>query len=233
MDQEKAVFSYHNSDRDTSDFVLECMRQGRMDLIRNFTSKEKQREMIEQVFGEDRACALRAFIVLWVEAGKIAEELGLPAEMIDKNLEKCIEKSNFASTPWELSLISEDYIITFAEMISEMQICDSTSPIYRKFIRYIRSHIGEPLRLDEIASALKTSKSYLSHQIKQETSYTVRQWIMMERINTAKIMLSNPAVPMRDVWQNLGFCSQSHFAKCFKSATTMSPSEFRTRVFGR
>lgn len=233
MENTKAVFAYHNSVDDTSDFVLECMRQGRADIIREFAEVEQQKDIIEQLFGNDRPCALRAFMVLWVEAAKIADEIGLPSEVVDKTFEKCINKSQHATTPWMLNVVTIEYLIEFAEIIAATTCNMGCSPIFYRFQKYVRININKTLEIQDIARALNISKSHLSHTIKEETGDTVHQWITKEKVNVAKIMLSNQKLPMSKIWRDLGFCSQSHFAKSFNSVTGMSPSQFRASMHQR
>lgn len=94
----------------------------------------------------------------------------------------------------------------------------------------MRGHIYEPLALEDIAEALCISKSHLSHTIKKETGETVHKWILKEKIGMAKLMLSRKSYCMNEIWDPLGFCSQSHFAKCFRQITGMTPSQFRTET---
>jgi len=230
MKHKGAAFAYHNSSDDITDYLLECMRQGKPNMIRDYAGEEQKKEMIERLFGNDRAFVLRGFMVIWIEAAKIADEIGLPSDIVDKTLEKCINKSQVATTPWMLSVVSEEYLVEFAEIIRTEMCLDQVSPIFHRFQRYVKAHISEPLEIEQIAQALNISKSHLSHTIKRETGVSVHQWIMEEKIQLAKILLLNKNMPMSEIWKRLGFCSQSHFAKCFRSFTGTLPSRYRIEM---
>lgn len=211
------------------DFLLECVRQGRADLIQSYCSDEKKREMCDQIFMQDRSSALRRCMILWVDAVKIAKKAGMPDSVVDDLFERCINKSQNASTPWLLIKVSGDYLIELAKVIDDNVWEYEYSPIFVRFHKYVKDHIGESLCIDDMAKALNMSKSHLSHTIKKETGETVHNWVMKEKVNAAKIMLTNKTYSMSQVWHFLGFCSQSHFAKCFRQVTGMTPTQFKVR----
>ena len=66
------VLAYFASDNNIFDFWLECVRQGRVDLIQSYSNEEEKKAICDQLFMEDRAYALRVCMTIWVEAVKIA-----------------------------------------------------------------------------------------------------------------------------------------------------------------
>ncbi len=224
------VLTYFASDIHLFGFWLECVRQGRVDMIQNYSSEEEKKTVCDQLFMGDRAYALRVCMMLWVEAVKIAEKVAVPDAVINKTFDDCIIRSRDASTPWMLVKLSEEYLVEFARIIDKTMNDSTPSPIFVKFRKYIKSHICESLTIEDIADALCISKSHLSHTIKRETGETVHAWILKEKINLARLMLSKDVYCMNEVWGLLGFCSQSHFAKCFRQVTGLTPSQFRTRT---
>lgn len=221
------VPAYFDFDNNIFHFWLECVRQGRGDIIRDYCDEEEKRALCSRIFMEDRAYALRVCMVVWVEAVKIAEKVDVPNAAVDKAFEACFIRSQEASTPWMLVKLSEEYLMDFAGLINKTIYDDTSSPIFMKFRKYIKSHICESLSIEDIADALCISKNHLSHTIKKETGETVHGWIMREKIDFARLMLSKKTYCMNEIWSVLGFCSQSHFAKCFRQITGMTPSQFR------
>lgn len=224
------VLDYFGSGSNMFNFWLECVRQGRADIIQNYRDEKEKKAVCDQLFMEDRAYALRVCMVIWVEAVKIAEKMNVPDIVIDKTFEEWIIRAREASTPWMLVKLSEAYLMNFARLIDKTDRDYTSLPIFIKFRRYIKSHIGEPLNIDDIAAALRISRSHLSHTIKKETGKTVHAWILAEKINIARLMLSRDMHNMNEIWSFLGFCSQSHFAKCFRQITGLTPSQFRMKV---
>lgn len=223
---EKVIFTGWNN---FEDFLLECMKQGRADLIQNYCSDEKKKEICNQMFNQDRASALRRCMILWVDAVKIAKRTGMPDSVVDDLFEQCINNSQSASTPWLLIKVSENYLIELAKIIDDNIWEFEYSPIFVRFHKYVKNHICESLCIDDMAKALNISKSHLSHTIKQETGETVHDWVMKEKVNVAKFMITNKTYSMSQIWHFLGFCSQSHFAKCFRQVTGTTPTQFKVR----
>lgn len=224
------VLAYFASNSNIFDFWLECVCQGRADMIQNYSSEGEKKAVCDQLFMGDRAYALRACMTIWVEAVKIAEKVDVPNAIIDKTFEDCIIRSQEASTPWMLLKLSEEYLMDFARIIDKIMCHATPSPIFVKFRKYIKSHICESLTIEDIADALCISKSHLSHTIKKETGETVHAWVLKEKINLARLMLAKNTYCMNEVWSFLGFCSQSHFAKCFRQVTGLTPSQFRMKA---
>lgn len=147
---------------------MECVRQGREDMIEEYGSESERRAICDRIFMQDRAYALRVCILVWMEAGKIAEKLILSDLKVDKTFEKYIHKTQNAFTPWMLVQLSEKYIAELARMTHDYVCEGGFSPILIKFQKYIRSHAFEPLLIEDIADALHISKSHLSHTIKRK-----------------------------------------------------------------
>lgn len=225
-----AVSLCFDSNNNIFQFWLECVRQGRADIIQNYCNEEEKRKICSQVFKENRTYAFRICMIIWTEAVKIVERMETPNGAVDKKFEECVARSLQATTPWMLIELSEECLMDFARIVNKT-ICDPPlSPVFIKFQKYIKSHIYEPLNIEIIADSLYISKSHLSHTIKRETGETVHRWILKEKINMARLMLSNKTYCMNEIWSLLGFCSQSHFAKCFRQITGVTPSQFRLNV---
>ncbi len=77
------VPAYFDFDNNIFHFWLECVRQGRGDIIRDYCDEEEKRALCSRIFMEDRAYALRVCMVVWVEAVKIAEKVDVPNASVD------------------------------------------------------------------------------------------------------------------------------------------------------
>jgi len=76
------------------------------------------------------------------------------------------------------------------------------------------------------------SGNYLSRQVKQSTGRSVGAWIDIARLVRAKRLLAGSSMPIIDVAASVGLEDQSYFARFFKRATGMTPSEFRKNMQG-
>ncbi len=88
------------------------------------------------------------------------------------------------------------------------------------------------LRLDAVARALSTNRTYLSTIIREDFRENFIGFVNGYRIKEAKELLSNGAatLPMAEVAEKVGFKSISSFNTFFKKTTGMSPTQFRKSI---
>ncbi|SDC28419.1 AraC-type DNA-binding protein [Paenibacillus sp. UNCCL117] len=105
---------------------------------------------------------------------------------------------------------------------------------YRRLMTEVADHISarhaEPLSIDELAETFHLSKSYLHKLFKQHTGQTPHQYQMLQRINHAKLRLSEGDEPITDISLELGFGEMAYFSRCFKEATGVTPSFYRSSM---
>jgi AraC family transcriptional regulator len=65
---------------------------------------------------------------------------------------------------------------------------------------------------------------------KQSTGLPPHQYILRERIERAKSLLSSPGLPLTEVALRSGFVDQSHLTKAFRRLTNLSPGAYRKAV---
>jgi AraC family transcriptional regulator, transcriptional activator of pobA len=82
----------------------------------------------------------------------------------------------------------------------------------------------------DFAGKLNVSTNHLSDSIKKETGKTPTQIIKERTILEAKSLLRNTALSVSEIAYFLTFEDPSYFAKYFKSATGISPSDFKAKT---
>jgi AraC-like DNA-binding protein len=81
----------------------------------------------------------------------------------------------------------------------------------------------------DFAQHLNMSANYLSNTLKKETGKTASQIIKERTILEAKSLLKSTELTVSEVAYFLKFQDSSYFSKYFKSATKLSPTEFRDK----
>ena len=92
---------------------------------------------------------------------------------------------------------------------------------------YIHAHYPEDLSLELLSEKFGISSSYLSHQFKLVTGFTVTDYIQMTRIRNVQALLINTQIPITEVCAPCGFNSFSQFNRVFRKHIGVSPSQFR------
>lgn len=94
---------------------------------------------------------------------------------------------------------------------------------------YVKKHYREKIYLDEIASSLGISESYLSRTFKKETGIRLQDYIIQIRLERAANLLrySNESIPR--IAEYVNFPSQSYLGKMFKEAYGLTPRVYRDK----
>lgn len=94
--------------------------------------------------------------------------------------------------------------------------------------RYIDEHYAEHITNQTLASMFGYVPSYISILFKKEYGVSPTDYLMKKRIESAKqLMRMNPDMLIRNVAQKVGFKSQNHFSRCFKTSEGIWPTDYR------
>ena len=96
-----------------------------------------------------------------------------------------------------------------------------------KAMSRINAGLSAQLRIDQLAQDCFVSRSYLARQFKKELGLTIKQYILLQLINTAQWQLSHTDIPVERISRELGFCNQFYFSECFKKHCRVSPLQYR------
>ncbi|WGF87448.1 helix-turn-helix transcriptional regulator [Marinivivus vitaminiproducens] len=98
----------------------------------------------------------------------------------------------------------------------------------RRIADYIDSHLGEPIRIEDLASLAGVSAGHLHRSFRATLGLTPLDYVNQRRIQRAVAMLAREPAPIAAVALRVGFQSSSHFARVFRQVTGASPSQVRT-----
>lgn len=139
-----------------------------------------------------------------------------------KRIEEC-------STQADITVLNqtmlEDYVSRVREARSQKQI----SPSIQNSCDYICQHITEPLTISGLAQRTGYTEYYFSHKFKKEVGCSINEYILKEKIEQAKLLLSGTNHSIQDISDDLSFSSRSYFYSCFQKHTGLSPSEYRNQ----
>lgn len=81
-----------------------------------------------------------------------------------------------------------------------------------------------------IAAACRLSRSYFIRAFRETTGHTPHQWLIRRRLQQARGLLRDSALPLAEIAAACGFSDQSHFTRAFSQAEGVSPGAWRRRV---
>jgi len=91
----------------------------------------------------------------------------------------------------------------------------------------ISEEFANPPSLDRLAKAAGLSVDHFGRIFKQQTGWSVRQYVCRQRLIEARRLLVQGALNVSEVAQAVGFDDPFYFSRVFKRSFGVSPSHFR------
>lgn len=136
------------------------------------------------------------------------------------------------TTATELLLIGELHQL-LANLLEEFPAKESSEPqklakIYvHQAIKMIHSQYNTPLKVSEIADKLAISRSYLYKIFKQETGYSIKDYMLSIKMNRSCQLLLHPNLSIAEVAYSIGYQDPLNFSRTFKNFFHMTPTDYR------
>lgn len=127
------------------------------------------------------------------------------------------------------SAICSEMLETYVTLVREARQQTGVSPLIQSSCNYIKTHISSPLSIAELAKHAGYTEYYFSHKFKAEVGCSVNDFILKEKIEQAKLLLSGTNDSIQSISDQLSFGNRSYFSTCFQKRTGISPSEYRKR----
>jgi AraC-like DNA-binding protein len=101
----------------------------------------------------------------------------------------------------------------------------------RLVINYINAHMDEALALETLANLVNISPSYFLTQFKSSTGLAPHQYIINQRLEQAKTLLTQTQLSIADIASQTGFADQSHLTRLMRRHTGLTPKLLRGNRF--
>lgn len=92
---------------------------------------------------------------------------------------------------------------------------------------FIEAHLGESLTLTDVANSLYLSPAYFSRLFRTRTGMTFSAYLAERRIERARRYLEETNLPVAVISSRVGYQEANSFTRLFRSATGLSPTEWR------
>ena len=97
----------------------------------------------------------------------------------------------------------------------------------RKAISYIDTNLTTNLTLEDVANHVYLSQFYFSRLFKKEIGVSFITYLNQQRIEQAKVLLTQSNLSIKSISQNIGYSQTSYFCKIFKELVGMTPVNYR------
>lgn len=99
--------------------------------------------------------------------------------------------------------------------------------LYHDAVRIVESEFASELSLDEIARRVASSRRQLQRAYTEIGRTTFRDHITAVRMRRAAELLATSDLTVREIAHRVGYRQPAQFAKAFRRALGLSPSDFR------
>ena len=140
-----------------------------------------------------------------------------------------IEKSKTDTYTYEVLVVLSTIWLELIKNINVKSIKSEniTNIRMQKFLTYINEHYSEEISLEDLAKSASVSKSECLRCFKSCLDTTPYKYIVEFRLSKAANLLKNTSIPVSSIASAVGFNHISHFGKCFKEKTGVTPKEYR------
>lgn len=96
---------------------------------------------------------------------------------------------------------------------------------------YIRQNFRKDLALEDVARAVGISPYYFSKLFKEEAGMNFSEYLTEIRIETAKRLLADRDLSIKQVCVDSGYANPNYFSRIFKKWVGITPTEFRDGLY--
>lgn len=183
------------------------------------------------------------FEKIWFNiSGSLCDELihiyGITGTLIIKNfdafaffrefLDICENKElSVSEVHSQCSLVFHKLLIKTSEILT-MQSCSSRSisDNAANIKSYIDRNIYERLSIEQLSKHMNLSRSQVSRVFKKSYGVTPYDYILTRKIDTAKLLLKNTSLTIKEIAFKLNFADEHYFSNVFLQKTGVRPKRF-------
>lgn len=116
--------------------------------------------------------------------------------------------------------------------VTECMKADTSSSVLQMqpVLQFIDENIREELPINQLAGIVNLSSARFKMNFRKEVGIPPREYILRQKVETAKIMLQNSDKSITDIAYHLSFSSSQYFSTVFKRYTYTNPLKYRIKA---
>jgi AraC-like DNA-binding protein len=92
--------------------------------------------------------------------------------------------------------------------------------------QYIEHHFCEDISINGLAQMARCTPNYLNGLFRKFLGLPIHQYVLQKRLETAKRLLTEQQIPVKEIAYKLGFNDPLYFSRLFKKRFGVPPSNF-------
>lgn len=140
-----------------------------------------------------------------------------------------IQKCELLSSVEAIENLQYHMVLDYTERVEKIRLGKTPTKLTTDVANYVQKHLTEPVDIDALSKAMFISRTHLAVKFKKETRMTLTEFVLKEKVEEGKRLLTYTDKPISAIAAYLGFSSQSHFANTFRKYANSSPNEYRLK----
>ena len=207
--------------------MVRLVREGNLDYVRHLDRMTLTGTIGQLSNGDPDRQMKNTVLVCIVLFSRAAIEGGLSPEIaltLTDHYFQSVEACRSLPDLVELTRTMQD---DFVRRVHRIRSSRLSQPI-RECCEYLSLHLDESLTMRDMARRLGYSESHFSRKFKQETGKLFKDYLLARRLERALDLLRSSRLSIREISEQLHFCSPSYFAEQFRAVYGMSPGRWRS-----
>jgi AraC family transcriptional regulator len=97
----------------------------------------------------------------------------------------------------------------------------------RRTLAYIEENLASKMDIDNLSNVAALSRSHFSRAFKRSLGISPMEYVVVRRVERAKMMISGTREPLAEVALACGFADQAHLNRRFRDIVGISPGRWR------
>lgn len=209
--------------------VTEAIKNGDGDAIAGMDWETYSRVGIGKMSNDPVMQSRYLVVVSCTMACMIAVNEGVEWELAASLPDYYIQLAERINNVQELTTLTKNLLIHFCSLIKKQKNIPYSRSI-KRVVEYIYNNIYSTIYINDIASALNMSPSYLSKIFKNETGIYLKDYIHMEKMKEAKNLMKYTSMSYTEIASQLGYSDLSHFTKACRTYEGCTPKQLKLRM---
>lgn len=169
--------------------------------------------------------ALRFGVVEYIS--KPLDELEFQSLLV-RTCAKIADRKEYEKVKEQMEKMEDSRIMLFQEYLRGEQSVQKSH--VSRAVQFIEMRFADDIGIQDISKDLQMSESYLSRLFKDETGYTIGDYLLNYRIKQACLLLDDSSTKIYEVANQVGFRDQRYFSVLFKKIVGLTPREFQNKL---
>ncbi|WP_421938738.1 AraC family transcriptional regulator [Pedobacter sp.] len=154
------------------------------------------------------------------------------AYLINKVIRICSERSKEKDVLADLTL--KELLVRIMQTQNLKTISDDANNLNNNplayVLNYIKTNLNEKISINSLSDKACMSKATFYRLFKRELGISPNDFILTEKINKAKMLLSQPGSKVASISYELGFSDANYFIRTFKKLVGITPGVFQQQA---